>query len=88
MPGIARLGQDIAGGITIKGSLNVFVNGTGVVRLGDNVKSHGLPPHSPIPPMITSSLSVRVNGLGVVKAGDVASCGHIITGSLNVNAGI
>ena len=88
MPGISRNGQDVAGGVAIQGSDNVNVNSKGVVRLGDNVASHGLPPHSPIPPMITSSLSVRVNGLGVVKAGDVASCGHIITGSLNVNAGI
>ena len=87
MPGIARLGQDIAGGVTIKGSLNVFVNGTGVVRLGDKVASHGLPPHAPTPPMTSSSITVKVNSIGVVRAGDSASCGHTISGSNNVNAG-
>ena len=50
MPGIARNGQDVAGGVAIQGSSNVNVNSKGVVRLGDNVASHGLPPHSPTPP--------------------------------------
>ena len=87
MPGISRNGQDIAGGVAIQGSTTVNVNSKGVVRLGDNVASHGLPPHRPIPPMITSSLSVRVNSIGVVRSGDSASCGHTISGSNNVNAG-
>ena len=87
MPGIARNGQDVAGGVAIEGSSNVNVNSKGVVRLGDKVASHGLPPHSPTPPMVTSSTSVKVNGFGVVKAGDSASCGHTISGSSNVNAG-
>ena len=87
MPGIARNGQDVAGGVAIQGSSNVNVNSKGVVRLGDKVASHGLPPHSPTPPMETSSTSVKVNGFGVVKAGDSASCGHTISGSSNVNAG-
>tara|TARA_Y100001938_G_C7830755_1_gene301232 strand:- start:29 stop:295 length:267 start_codon:yes stop_codon:yes gene_type:complete len=87
MPGIARNGQDVAGGVAIQGSSNVNVNSKGVVRLGDKVASHGLPPHSPTPPMVTSSTSVKVNGFGVVKAGDSASCGHTISGSSNVNAG-
>lgn len=87
MPGISRNGQDIAGGIAIEGSSNVSVNGSGVVRLGDRVASHGLPPHSPTPPMVSSSSTVRVNSIGVVRAGDSASCGHTISGSSNVNAG-
>ena len=87
MPGIARNGQDVAGGVAIQGSSNVNVNSKGVVRLGDKVASHGLPPHSPTPPMVTSSTSVKVNGFGVVKVGDSASCGHTISGSSNVNAG-
>ena len=87
MPGISRNGQDVAGGVAIEGSSNVNVNSKGVVRLGDKVASHGLPPHSPTPPMVTSSTSVKVNGFGVVKAGDSASCGHTISGSSNVNAG-
>ena len=87
MPGIARNGQDVAGGVAIQGSSNVNVNSKGVVRLGDKVASHGLAPHSPTPPMVSSSSTVRVNSIGVVKAGDSASCGHTISGSSNVNAG-
>ena len=87
MPGISRKGQDIAGGVALGGSLNVKINGTGAVRIGDTVASHGLSPHSPIPPMVSGSTTVRVNGIGVCRAGDVASCGHPITGSTNVFAG-
>ena len=87
MPGIARNGQDVAGGVAIQGSSNVNVNSKGVVRLGDKVASHGIAPHAPTPPMVSSSTTVRVNSIGVVKAGDSASCGHTISGSSNVNAG-
>ncbi len=87
MTGIARKGQDIAGGVAFEGSLNVYVNGTGAVRIGDKVVSHGMLPHSPTPPMVSGSITVKVNGLGVCRAGDVASCGHAITGSTNVFAG-
>lgn len=84
MPGIARKNLDSAGGIAIEGSENVFANGKGVVRIGDKVASHGLPPHSPTPPMVQGSTNVFVNGKGVVRAGDKANCNHIITGSSNV----
>ena len=87
MPGIARNGQDVAGGVAIQGSSNVNVNSKGVVRLGDKVASHGIAPHSPTPPMTSSSSTVKVNSIGVVRAGDSASCGHTISGSNNVNAG-
>jgi len=87
MPGISRNGQDVAGGVAIEGSSNVSVNGSGVVRLGDKVASHGLAPHSPTPPMTSSSSTIRVNSIGVCRAGDSASCGHTISGSSNVNAG-
>ena len=86
--GISRKDVDSAGGIAIEGSGNVKVNGKGVVRLGHKVASHGLSPHAPTPPMVESSESVKVNGIGVVRATDKASCGHAITGSNNVNAGI
>ena len=88
MPGISRNGQDVAGGVAIEGSSNVNVNSKGVVRLGDKVASHGIAPHSPTPPMVESSESVKVNGIGVVRETDKASCGHAISGSNNVNAGI
>ena len=85
MPGVARKNKDIAGGVAIEGSQNVLVNGDGVVRIGDKVASHGLPPHSPTPPMIQGSQNVFVNGIGIVRAGDKANCNHIITGSSNVS---
>ena len=78
---------DVAGGVAIEGSSNVSVNGSGVVRLGDKVASHGIAPHSPTPPMTSSSSTIRVNSIGVCRAGDSASCGHTISGSSNVNAG-
>ena len=87
MPGVARdSGKDIAGGLLIQGSPNVFVNSKPAVRKGDAVAGHGKPPHaSPI--MVGSSGTVFVNGKGVCRAGDPASCGHVASGSSNVFAG-
>lgn len=87
MPGIARNGVDVAGGVAIQGSSNVNVNGSGAVRLGDKVASHGLPPHAPTPPMVSASSTVRVNSIPVCRSGDSANCGHSISGSANVSAG-
>ena len=42
MPGVARNGVDTAGGVAIEGSGNVNANGSGVVRIGDKVASHGV----------------------------------------------
>jgi uncharacterized Zn-binding protein involved in type VI secretion len=48
-------------------SLNVFIGGKGVVRVGDSSAGHGdYPPTS----AITGSTSVFVNGLPVVRQGD------------------
>ena len=85
MPGIARKDEDSADGLAIEGSENVFVNGFGVVRIGDSIQGHGLPPHAS-PVMSEGSENVFVNGIGVCRAGDAASCGHNITGSPNVSA--
>jgi len=87
MPGVARNGVDSAGGIAIQGSDNVNANGSGVVRVGDKVASHGLAPHSPTPPMVGKSSTVFANGKGVCRSGDAANCGHTISGSSNVFAG-
>jgi len=87
MPGVARKDTDSAGGVAIEGSDNVFVNSKGVVRLGDRVASHGLPPHTPTPPMSEASSTVRVNSILICREGDAASCGHTISGSSNVFAG-
>ena len=61
MPGIARNGVDVAGGVAIEGSSNVNANGSGVVRIGDKVASHGVSPHSPTPPMVGGSSRVFAN---------------------------
>ena len=87
MPGVARNSVDSAGGIAIQGSGNVNANGSGVVRIGDKVASHGISPHSPPPPMVGGSSTVFAKGIGVSRSGDAASCGHTISGSSNVNAG-
>ena len=87
MPGVARNGVATAGGVAIEGSGNVNANGSGVVRIGDKVASHGVSPHSPTPPMVGGSTTVFANGIGVSRSGDAASCGHTISGSSNVNAG-
>ncbi len=84
MPGVARKGVDAAGGVAIGGSSDVFVNGSGIVREGDTVAGHGLPPHSPPPPMVGKSSTVRANGKFICRQGDSASCGHSISGSNNV----
>ena len=81
------MGVDAAGGIAIEGSSNVFVNGSGVVRNGDTVAGHGIPPHSPPPAMIAACNNLFVNGILVVNEGDSAVCGHTISGSSNVFVG-
>jgi len=84
MPGIARKEEDSAGGLAIEGSENVFVNGFGVVRIGDDIAAHSIFLHL-TPVMAEGSENVFVNGIGVCRAGDAASCGDIITGSSNVS---
>lgn len=86
MPGISREGQDAAGGTNIQGSSNVFVNGSGAVRIGDAVAGHGPGPHAG-PVMAAGSGTVFVNSIGVCRAGDPATCGDSDTGSSNVFAG-
>lgn len=84
--GIARFAQDSAGGLLISGSTNVFVNGSGACRIGDVIQSHGDSPHT-TSLVVTGSNTVFVNGIPVSRFGDVSSCGHQLTGSLNVFSG-
>jgi uncharacterized Zn-binding protein involved in type VI secretion len=74
---------------TQMGSSDVFVNGTGAVRQGDNMKVHagpGCPPHAP--PLTSFSSTVFVNGKGIGRKGDKYGGNHtILTGSSNVFAG-
>ena len=68
---------------------DVFVNGIGVVREGDPMKSHPAPGCSPHAPGLGSfSGTVKVNGKGMGRQGDIYPGGHTISsGSGNVNAG-
>jgi len=87
MPGIARVGEDSAGG-TIVGVLapTVFVNGCNVAVEGAAVSGHGLPPHSG-PVMSGHSATVFACGIPVCRQGDAATCGHAATGSGDTFAG-
>jgi uncharacterized Zn-binding protein involved in type VI secretion len=89
MPAVVRLG-DMSCGIdcpptpAIECSENVFVNGRGVVRVGDAFQPHCK--HSRI--VSKGSSSVFVNGKAVCRIGDLLSCGDkVCEGSENVFAG-
>ena len=84
MPGIARnAGTDIAGGLVIQGSGNVFADTKPVVRIGDVVAWHGKRLHAS-PVMSQGSSNVFANNIAVSREGDVATCGHPVSGSSDV----
>lgn len=87
MPGIARVGQDVAGGpILPGGNGSVFADGLLIAVRGCPVAGHGHDAHS-APVMVGASGSVFVQGIPVCRAGDSASCGHTASGSGDVFAG-
>ena len=72
-------------------SPNVFVNGTGISREGDNNTTHLLP-GAPCPshaaPIASGSSTVKVNTKGCGRIGDaISGCTSVATGSNNVFAG-
>ena len=75
------------------GSTNVFVNGIGVSRQGDNNTGHLLPPSIPpcpghSAPIASGSSTVKVNGKGCGRVGDgISGCTSVAAGSSNVFAG-
>jgi len=86
MPGVARdAGTDVAGGVIIQGSSNVFVEGNPIVRIGDAIAGHGRGPHAG-PIMASGSENVFANNISVSRAGDTATCGHPASGSGSVFA--
>ena len=95
MPAVTRVGDaDVAhcSGMTrAVGSNNVFVNGIGVSRQGDNNTTHLLPPIPCVPhsaPIATGSTTVFVNGKGCGRVGDaISGCTSVAEGSPNVFAG-
>ena len=85
MSGVIR-NIDIAGGLLIATQFTVKANGNSIIRSGDPVTGHGDSPHDAAI-MIAVSNNVFVDGIAVCNAGDPATCGHIATGSSNVNVG-
>jgi uncharacterized Zn-binding protein involved in type VI secretion len=87
MPGISRVGVDVAGA-TIVGNLapTVYVNNAPIAVKGATIEGHGRGAHRS-PTMDTSSATVRANNIEICRAGDSASCGHTASGSGDVNAG-
>jgi uncharacterized Zn-binding protein involved in type VI secretion len=95
MPAVTRFGDaDVShcSGMTREGkSSDVFANGIGVSRQGDNNTTHDLP-GSPCPshaaPITTGSTTVFVNGKGIGRVGDaITGCTSVSAGSPNVFAG-
>lgn len=86
MSGICRVGVDSAGGIILGGgNSTVFANGALASVDGDVVQGHGTGTHAS-PTMIASS-TVFINGKMACKASNQATCGHVASGSGNVNIG-
>ena len=93
MPAVTRIGDaDVAhcsGMVRAAGSGNVFVNGIGISRVGDNNTGHVLP-GSPCPghavPISSGSSSVFINGISCGRVGD-PTCTAVAAGSSNVFAG-
>jgi len=96
MPAVTRIGDaDVphCSGMTRDGgSTNVFANGIGISRQGDDNTSHLLPTAVPCPshdaPITTGSTTVFVNGKGCGRVGDgITGCTSVSEGSSDVFAG-
>ena len=95
MPAVTRIGDaDVthcSAMTRAQGSSDVFVNGIGVSRQGDNNTTHLLP-GEPCPPhtaaITTGSTTVFVNGKGCGRVGDgITACTSVAAGSDDVFAG-
>ena len=95
MPAVTRIGDaDVthcSAMTRAQGSSDVFVNGIGVSRQGDNNTTHLLP-GEPCPPhtaaITTGSTTVFVNGKGCGRVGDgITACTSVAAGSKDVFAG-
>ena len=97
MPAVTRKGDaDVThctGMVRSGASSNVFVNGIGVSRQGDNNTTHLLPPNVPpcpahSAPISSGSSTVFVNGKGCGRVGDgISGCTSVAAVSCNVFAG-
>ena len=95
MPAVTRIGDaDVthcSAMTRAQGSTDVFVNGIGVSRQGDNNTTHLLP-GTPCPAHVaditTGSTTVFVNGKGCGRVGDaITACTSVAAGSEDVFAG-
>jgi len=82
MPAIARIAdQGSHGGVIVSASPDVFADGRGVARIGDQ---YACPIHG-TNPIVTGSPDVFANGRAVARVGDATACGAtIVTGSPTV----
>ena len=95
MPAVTRIGDaDVPHCSPMtrdEGSTNVFANGIGISRQGDNNTSHLKPPvvcEAHEAPIQTGSTTVFVNGKGCGRVGDgITGCTSVSEGSSNVFAG-
>ena len=95
MPAVTRIGDaDVThctGMTRAVGSGNVFANGIGVSRQGDDNTTHllpGVPCPPPAAPIAAGSSTVFVNGKGCGRVGDgISGCTSVAAGSPNVFAG-
>ena len=88
MGNIIRLGDTSThGGILVTSSVNVFVNGIGVVRLFD-IHCCPIPGHG-CTPMVTASPDTTANSRNICRTGDLAACGAAaISGSPNTSVNL
>ena len=95
MAAVTRIGDaDVAhcSGMTrAAGSSNVFANGIGISRQGDNNTTHllpGVPCPAHAAAISSGSSTVKVNGKGCGRVGDgISACTSVAAGSSNVFAG-
>ena len=96
MPAVTRIGDaDVPHCSAMTrdgGSTNVFANGIGISRQGDNNTSHLQPTAVPCPshdaPITTGSTTVFVNGKGCGRVGaGITGCTSVSEGSSDVFAG-
>lgn len=83
-------GHDSCPPIALVGcSPNVFINGKGAGRVGDDYSPHGCSAHSPHSDRISSgSSTVFINGIPAARVGDaVILAGSVRDGSSNVFIG-
>lgn len=95
MPAVTRIGDadsaHCSGMTRAAGSSNVFANGIGISRQGDNNTGHKKP-GDPCPghsaPIAAGSGTVIINGKGCGRVGDgISGCTSVAAGSPNVFAG-